>query len=107
VSSNRDIRAEQRLLEAFPDDSEIIPTSGDGLMCGVRAIQLSMTEQHADVGVPTQQGLVQYAGQFDNTNRGLAQPNPVRIQLGYVLADGRAFLVPVPPSGLPPAATPG
>ena len=74
VSSNRDIRAEQRLLEALPDGYEIIPTSGDGLMCGVRAIQLSMTEQHADVGVPLSRALYNMLGKSTTQTGVLPSP---------------------------------
>lgn len=114
----------ERTLDDFVlDDYEILETSGEGLLCGIRAVIGSLESQTTFETIPSVDDLMNLLNDEnfrsfeaetrqqarDNENNfyidqlgailyawGLRQNPSTPLQLGYVLQDGRNFLVPTP-----------
>ncbi|KAJ4865181.1 reverse transcriptase (RNA-dependent DNA polymerase) domain-containing protein [Trichoderma breve] len=109
--------------QSFPHGHELIETSGENLLCGVRAVSLSFQNQISQTQTPTPGQLMdlleneeirmfeQETGALarDNQNNffidqlgaalhlwGQQQESVMHIQLGYVLSNGATYLVPTP-----------
>lgn len=99
-----------------PDDYEILETSGEGLLCGVRAI-IGSLESQTTLGTTPSVNVMNLLndkdiGSFETETRQLARYNDqlgailhlwglrqnpsIHLQLGYIVQNGRTFLVPTP-----------
>lgn len=114
--TKNDPKAQKLFKECFPNGYVVIPTSGEGLLCSLYAISESIKAQLPDINkeTPLKEVLMEITNENVNDLKKMGRKNEdnfyidqlayilekwgfvagYKVRLGYLLTDGRAFLVP-------------